>query len=65
MLLDRQTLMHLRQQAVAKRQAHVDMVHQADGAIGVIDLLLEQLDKPQAESPDAPDTNRNDQLPDG
>jgi hypothetical protein len=65
MLLTKQTLMNLRQQAVAKRQAHVDMVHQADGAIGVIDLLLEQLDKSQTESPDAPDTDRNDQLPDG
>lgn len=65
MLLDRQTLMHLRQQAVAKRQAYVDMVHQADGAIGVLDLLLSQLDQPNPESPDAPDPNRHDQLSDG
>jgi hypothetical protein len=65
MALSKQHLMHLREQAVAKRQAYVDMVHQADGAIGVLDLLLSQLDQPNPESPDAPDPNRHDQLSDG
>lgn len=58
--LSLETLMNLREQALAKRQAHLDMVHQADGAIGVLNLLIEQVKAPVSESQDAPNTNSND-----
>jgi hypothetical protein len=45
MELTKEYLVDLREKAVAKRQEYLNMIHQADGAIGVIDLMLSQ---PQA-----------------
>lgn len=58
--LTKEQLMNLRDQATAKRQAHIDMVHQADGAIGILNLLLEQLSQPETENSDAPNSDSND-----
>lgn len=59
MLVTKEQLMNLREQALAKRQAHLDLVHQADGAIGVLNLLLEQLGKTDTEKQDAPNSDSN------
>ena len=59
MLVNKEQLMNLREQALAKRQAHLDMVHQADGAIGILNLLLEQLGKTDTENQDAPNSDSN------
>lgn len=49
MELTKEYLVGLRDQALAKRQEYLDMVHQANGAIDMLSLLIEQLDKPKAE----------------
>jgi hypothetical protein len=46
MELTKEYLVDLREKAVAKRQEYINMIHQADGAIGVIDLMLSQLQGP-------------------
>ena len=43
MELGKEYLVDLREKAVAKRQEYLNMIHQADGAIGVIDLMLNQI----------------------
>jgi hypothetical protein len=60
MELTKEQLMSLREQALVKRQGLLDMVHQADGALGVLNLLLEQLSRPQMEKTDAPNSDSND-----
>jgi hypothetical protein len=49
MELGKEYLVDLREKAVAKRQEYLNMVHQADGAIGVIDLMLSQIQAPAAQ----------------
>ena len=49
MELGKEYLMDLREKAVAKRQEYLNMIHQADGAIGVIDLMLSQIQTPEAQ----------------
>jgi hypothetical protein len=49
MELTKEYLVDLREKAVAKRQEYLNMIHQADGAIGVLDMLIGQLDKPETE----------------
>jgi hypothetical protein len=46
MELTKEYLVDLREKAVAKRQEYLNMIHQADGAIGVLDLMLSQLQTP-------------------
>lgn len=60
MVITKEQLLNLRDQAVAKRQAYLDMIQQADGAIGLINLLLDQLSETKAGNENAPDTDRNE-----
>ena len=48
--LSKEYLLELRQNAMAKRQHCLDMVQQANGAIDMVNYLLEQLEKPEAEN---------------
>jgi hypothetical protein len=54
MELTKEYLVDLRDKAVAKRQEYVNMIHQADGAIGVLDMLIAQISK-ESESTNADD----------
>jgi hypothetical protein len=47
--LDKEYLVDLREKAVAKRQEYLNMIHQADGAISVLDMLIVEVSK-QGES---------------
>jgi hypothetical protein len=49
MELTKEHLVNLRDQAMAKRQEYLNMVHQANGAVDMLNLLIEQLDKPETE----------------
>lgn len=61
MELNKDYILNLRDQAAAKRQAYLEMIHQADGAIGILNLLLEQLSTPEQkpEEPNAPNSDSN------
>jgi hypothetical protein len=45
MELTKEYLVDLREKAVAKRQEYLNMIHQADGAIGVLDMLIAEVSK--------------------
>ena len=49
MELTKEYLVDLREKAVAKRQEYLSMIHQADGAIGILDMLIAEVSK-QGES---------------
>jgi hypothetical protein len=49
MELSKEYLVNLRDQAMAKRQEYLNMVHQANGAVDMLNLLIEQLDKQETE----------------
>lgn len=51
--LTKEYLVNLKDQAVAKRHEYVNMVHQADGAIDMLNMLINQLDKPEEQDGDA------------
>jgi hypothetical protein len=54
MKLTKEYLVDLKEKALAKRQEHIYMIHQADGAIGVLDMLIAQISK-ESESTNADD----------
>jgi hypothetical protein len=45
MELTKEYLVDLREKAVAKRQEYINMIHQADGAISVLDMLIAEVSK--------------------
>ena len=49
MELTKEYLLSLRETALAKRQEYLNMVQQADGAIGMLDMLIAEVSK-QGES---------------
>jgi hypothetical protein len=49
MELTKEYLVDLKEKAMAKRQEYINMIHQADGAIGVLDMLIAEVSK-QGES---------------
>jgi hypothetical protein len=49
MELTKEYLVDLREKAVAKRQEYLNMIHQADGAISVLEMLIAEVSK-QGES---------------
>lgn len=59
MELNKDHILNLRDQAAAKRQAYLEMIHQADGAIGILNLLLEQLSTPE-QKPEEPNALNSD-----
>lgn len=44
-MLDKQSLEQLKAQAVEQRDKYVQMLHEANGAIGMIEYLLKILDR--------------------
>jgi hypothetical protein len=59
MELTRDYLVNLRDHAMAKRQEYLNMVHQANGAIDMLSMLIDRISQP-GETPHAPDTDSND-----
>ena len=47
MELTKEVLLETRQQAVAKRQQLYEMLQQANGAIDMVDFLLQKIDQPE------------------
>ena len=47
--LTKEYLTELRRDALEERQKHLDMLQQANGAIAMIDFLLAEMDKDEAE----------------
>ena len=47
MELTKEALLETRQQAVAKRQQLYEMLQQANGALDMVDFLLQKLDQPE------------------
>lgn len=47
MELTKEVLLETKQQAVAKRQQLYEMLQQANGAIDMVDFLLQKLDQPE------------------
>jgi hypothetical protein len=45
MELTKEYLVDLKEKALAKRQEYIFMVHQADGAISVLDMLIAEVGK--------------------
>ncbi len=58
MELTKEYLLELRQNSVVKRQQIFEMFQQANGAIDMLDLLLQQLDQPKPELESEHDANR-------
>ena len=50
MELTKEILLETKQQAVAKRQQLYEMLQQANGAIDMVDFLLQKLDQPEQEN---------------
>jgi hypothetical protein len=50
MELTKETLLEVRQQALAKRQNLFEMLQQANGAIDMIDFLLQKMESEQSEA---------------
>ncbi len=50
MNISKETLLEVRQQAVNKRQQLYEMLQQANGAIDMIDHLLQKLEQPEQEN---------------
>jgi hypothetical protein len=46
--LTKEYLVNLRDQAVVKRQEYITLVNQANGAIDILNMLIEQVNKPDA-----------------
>jgi len=44
-MLDKQSLEELKAQAVEQRDKYVQMLHEANGAIGMLEYLLSQVDE--------------------
>jgi hypothetical protein len=44
-MIDRETLEALRAQALEKKDSYIQMLHEANGAIGMLEYLLSQVDK--------------------
>lgn len=53
MELTKEYLVEMREKAVAKRQEYLNMIHQADGAIGILDMLIAEVSKPENQDGDA------------
>lgn len=53
MILTKEALLELKDAAVAKRQHLFEMIQQANGAIDLLDLLLQKLDQPENPDGDA------------
>lgn len=45
--LTKEYLTELRRDALEERQKHLDMLQQANGAIAMVDFLLQQLSEPE------------------
>ena len=52
MSLSREDLLEVRQQAIAKRQNLFEMLQQANGAIDMVDYLLQKLEQEKPEQQD-------------
>lgn len=65
MVLTKEFLLNLKQNAVAQQQQHLQLVQQAKGAIDIIDYLLSQLDAAQMGNEDAPNSDSNDEFSGG
>lgn len=52
MELTKEYLVDLRDKAVAKRQEYINMIHQANGAIDVLEMLIAEVSK-EPENKDA------------
>ena len=48
-MLDKKELEHLKAQAVVQRDKYVQMFHEANGAIGMLEYLLSQVEKAKEE----------------
>jgi len=48
-MLDKEGLERLKAQALEQRDKYVQMLHEANGAIGMLDFLLAQLDQAPSE----------------
>ncbi len=59
MQLTKEYLLNLRQNAVAQQQHYANLVQQAKGTIDLIDHLVTQLDAPEQESTNAPNSDSN------
>ena len=52
MSLSREALLEVRQQAIAKRQNLFEMLQQANGAIDMVDYLLQKMEQEKPEQQD-------------
>ena len=55
MSLSREALLEVRQQAIAKRQNLFEMLQQANGAIDMVDYLLQKLEQEKPEQQNGDD----------
>jgi len=55
MSLSREDLLEVRQQAIAKRQNLFEMLQQANGAIDMVDYLLQKMEQEKPEQQDGVD----------
>ena len=55
MELTKETLLEVRQQAIAKRQNLFEMLQQANGAIDMVDYLLQKMEQEKPEQQDGVD----------
>jgi hypothetical protein len=55
MELTKEALLEVRQQAIAKRQNLVEMLQQANGAIDMVDYLLQKMEQEKPEQQDGVD----------
>lgn len=55
MSLSKEALLEVRQQAIAKRQNLFEMLQQANGAIDMVDYLLQKLEQEKPEQQDGVD----------
>jgi len=51
-MLDKQSLEQLKAQAVEQRDKYVQMLHEANGAIGMLEYLLKQIDETKEQEND-------------
>lgn len=52
MALTKEDLLEIRQNAVNKRQELLNMIQQANGAIDMVDFLIQKMEKAEPESQD-------------
>lgn len=55
MSLSKEALLEVRQQAIAKRQNLFEMLQQANGAIDMVDYLLQKMEQEKPEQQDGVD----------